>query len=285
LRQPDPRGDLLTVDGRRMHVVRAGPPNGTPLVLLEAGAFGFSADWAVVQARLAAHGLRSLAYDRAGLGLSDPGPSPRDGLAIAYDLERLLAEAGEAGPYLLVGHSMAGLHTQLFAGRNGDRIAGLVLVDAITPLMARDRWFRLAARPSHRFMLVAGAVAAAGLLKPFSRWGDTIGLDGEARTHKRWAFADAGHNRCAAEEVAHWDAAVSQALAVGPLDAAWPVAVVTAGARASRLKDLQTAAARAASHGHIDHVAGASHASLLGLAFADPIVAAIEQVLKAAGPK
>jgi pimeloyl-ACP methyl ester carboxylesterase len=285
LRQPDPRGAFLTVDGRRMHVVRAGPPNGAPLVLLEAGAFGFSADWAVVQARLAAHGLRSLAYDRAGLGLSDPGPSPRDGLAIAYDLERLLAEAGEAGPYLLVGHSMAGLHTQLFAGRNGDRIAGLVLVDAITPLMARDRWFRLAARPSHRFMLAAGAVAAAGLLKPFGRWGDTIGLDGEARTHKRWAFADAGHNRRAAEEVAHWDAAVSQALAVGPLDPAWPVAVVTAGARASRLKDLQAAAARAASHGHIDHVAGASHASLLGLAFADPIVAAIEQVLKAAGPK
>jgi len=160
LRQPDPRGAFLTVDGRHMHVVTAGPPGGAPLVLLEAGAFGFSADWAVVQARLAARALRSLAYDRAGLGLSDPGPSPRDGLAIAYDLERLLAEAGEAGPYLLVGHSMAGLHTQLFAGRNRDRIAGLVLVDAITPLMARDRWFRLAARPSHRFMRAAGAVAA-----------------------------------------------------------------------------------------------------------------------------
>lgn len=287
MRQPDPRGVFLTVDGRRMHVVTAGPSDGAPLVLLEAGAFGFSADWAVVQARLAGRGLRSLAYDRAGLGLSDPGPSPRDGLAIAYDLERLLAEAGEAGPYLLVGHSMAGLHTQLFAGRNGDRIAGLVLVDAITPLMARDRWFRLAARPSHRFMRAAGAVAATGLLAPFARWGDTIGLDGEARIHKRWAFADAGHNRGAAEEVAHWDAAVSQALAVGPLDPAWPVAVVTAGAArgASRFKALQTAPAHAAAQSHIDHVAGASHASLLGLAFADPIVAAIEQVLKAAGCK
>ena len=70
-----------------------------------------------------------LAYDRAGLGLSDPGPSPRDGLAIAYDLERLLAEAGEAGPYLLVGHSMAGLHTRLFAGRN----PGLLPADAFGP--------------------------------------------------------------------------------------------------------------------------------------------------------
>jgi pimeloyl-ACP methyl ester carboxylesterase len=285
LRQPDPRGAFRTIDGRRMHVVTAGPPDATPLVLLEAGAFGFSADWAVVQARLAARGSRSLAYDRAGLGLSDSGPSPRDGLAIAYDLERLLAEAGDGGPYLLVGHSMAGLHTQLFAGRNRDRIVGLVLVDAITPLMARDRWFRVAARPSQRFMRAAGAVAAAGLLGPFARWGDTIGLDGDARTHKRWAFAAAGHNRCAAEEVACWEAAVGQALAVGPLDPAWPVAVVTAGAGPSRLKDLQTAPAHAASDRHIDHVAGANHASLLGLGFADRIVAAIELVLKARAPK
>jgi hypothetical protein len=130
-------------------------------------------------------------------------------------------------------------------------------------------------------MRVAAPAAAAGLLGPFARWGDTIGLEGQARAHKRWAFADTGHNRCAAEEVSHWEAAVSQALAAGPLDPAWPVAVVTAGARASRLKDLQAAPAHAASARHIDHVAGANHATLLGVAFAERIVAAIELVLKA----
>jgi pimeloyl-ACP methyl ester carboxylesterase len=57
-----------------MHVVPVGPAERQPLVLLEAGSTGFSADWAMVQARLAARGVRSLAYDRAGLGLSDPGP-------------------------------------------------------------------------------------------------------------------------------------------------------------------------------------------------------------------
>jgi len=285
LSQPDPRGHFLTIDGRRMHVVPAGPTGSTPLVLLEAGSFGFSADWAVVQARLAARGLRSLAYDRAGMGLSAPGPSPRDGLAIAYDLERLLAEAGEAGPYLLVGHSMAGLHNHLFAGRNRDRIVGLVLVDAITPLMARDRGLSRRAAHYRRFARAASAVAQTGLLKPFSAWGDTIGLAGAARAHKRWAFADAGHNRTSAEEIVHWEAAVSQALAVGPLDPAWPVAVVTAGSGdgGSRVKDLQGQTGHAPVH--IDHVAGANHASLLGQAFADPIVAGIEQVLKAAGRK
>lgn len=280
---PDPRGHFLTINGRRLHVVPAGPPGDQPLVLFEAGSFGFSADWAVVQDRLAGRGLRSLAYDRAGMGLSDPGPSPRDGLAIAADLEQLLAAAGEAGPLVVVGHSMAGLHAHLFAGRNRARIAGLVLVDAIDPVMARNRRVSRGAVHYRRFARVWAAAASVGLLGPLRRWGDTIGLKGAALAHKRWVLADARHNRTAAEEVVHWEAAVSQALAVGPLDPAWPVAVVTAGAArpGARLKVLQAVPA----NGLVEHVAGANHASLLGLAFADRIVTAIEQVLKAPGPK
>ena len=284
--RPDPRGHYLDIDGRRLHVVPAGPPQASPLIVLEAGSFGFSADWAVVQQKLAALGLRSLAYDRAGMGLSDPGPSPRDGVAIAYDLERLLAAADEAGPYLLVGHSMAGLHNHIFAGRNRDRILGLVLVDAVTPVMGRDAEVSRYAGYYRRLAHGVAAVTAIGLFKPFSRWGDMIGLDGDAHAHKRWAFADAGHNRASADEIAQWEAAVDQALAAGPLDPAWPVAVVTAGVArgASRLKDLQAGPAEAV-HGHIAYVERANHASLLGLAFADPIVEAIEQVLKASRAK
>ena len=117
------RGERFSIgDDRRLRAVRAGPARSDrPLVVLEAGAFGFSADWAAVQARLADQGVRSLAYDRAGLGYSDPGPEPRDSLAIAVDLERLLASIGETGPLILCGHSMAGLHVRLFAARNPGR--------------------------------------------------------------------------------------------------------------------------------------------------------------------
>ncbi|MGH6957440.1 MAG: alpha/beta hydrolase, partial [Caulobacteraceae bacterium] len=76
-RTPYGRGRRVGIeDGRRLRLVEAGPASSPrPLVLLEAGSFGFSADWAAVQEKLAAEGLRSLAYDRAGLGGSDPGPS------------------------------------------------------------------------------------------------------------------------------------------------------------------------------------------------------------------
>ena len=148
--------------------------------------------------------------------------------------------------------------------------------------MARDPRVRRGAARYQRFSRGAAAAASAGLLGALRRWGDPIGLEGDAASHKRWAFADARHNRTAVDEIVQWEAVVSQALAVGPLDPAWPVAVVTAGAPRgpSWLKDLQAEPARAASDGRVDHVARAGHASLLGARFGDAIVAAIEQVLK-----
>ena len=62
------RGEQVDIGGRRLRVVRAGAPTDAPMIVLECGAFGCAADWAVVQDRLAAQGLASLAYDRAGLG-------------------------------------------------------------------------------------------------------------------------------------------------------------------------------------------------------------------------
>ena len=67
------------------------------------------------------------------MGWSDPGPKPRDSTAIVGDLEKLIAASGEKGPFILMGHSMAGLHMRLFAGRNPEKVAGLVLIEATTP--------------------------------------------------------------------------------------------------------------------------------------------------------
>src|SRR3954451_13301556 len=88
---PAPRGEFVDVGGRALRVVRAGPRgSGRPTIVLEHGGFRCASDWAVGQEKLAAKGLASLAYDRAGLGHSEPGPEPRDGRAIVADLSALL---------------------------------------------------------------------------------------------------------------------------------------------------------------------------------------------------
>jgi pimeloyl-ACP methyl ester carboxylesterase len=282
------RGRMIDIGGRSLHLVCAGPAGSGPVVVFEAGAFGLSADWGAVQARLAAQGVRSCAYDRAGLGRSDPGPGPRDGLAIAGDFEKLLAASGEPGPCIFVGHSMAGLYGRLFAGRNPDKVAGLVLVDAATPeaadLPQARKWIGRFAGASR----LAGWGAATGLYIPLSPWmGDRIGLPLEAARDKRRAFASARHNRWSAEEVAQWLAASKQAAALPGYDPAWPVAVVTAGPEAGReaWKRVQTAPARASRYPWIAHVDGAGHATLLGAGHADEIVKAILFVRAAATAK
>ncbi len=281
------RGQLVDIGGRRMRIVCEGPKTEAPTVLFEAGAFGFSADWGVVQDRVTALGLHSCAYDRAGLGLSDPGPAPRDGLSATHDLEALLKAAGEDGPLILVGHSMAGTYMPLFAGRNRDRIRGLVFVDATPPEAMEQPSMRDFVGHFTRASTLASWGARAGLYQPLAgTWfGDKIGLTPAASAEKRRAFASPTHNRWAAAEVALWLKTADEARAVGPLDPNWPVAVVTAGPAGPRAgwKEMQAAPARRAIHGYVDNVESAGHATLLGVKHADAVVRAVEFVRKAAG--
>jgi pimeloyl-ACP methyl ester carboxylesterase len=98
-------------------------------VILESGFGAGSNAWSAVQP-LIAPVTRVCAYDRAGYGFSDPGPMPRDGAAIARDLDFGLKAAGIAGPYVVVGHSAGGLYARLFAARRRREIEGLVFVDS-----------------------------------------------------------------------------------------------------------------------------------------------------------
>lgn len=278
-----PRGQMIDIGGRRLHMVRAGPRDHGPVVVCEAGSFGCAADWDEVQSRLAALGLGSIAYDRAGLGLSDPGPRPRDGKAICDDLDALLARAGEAGPFVLVGHSMAGLWVRLFAVRRPAEVRGLVLVDATTPEAMDSPAVARVIHAYRRGVRVVGAASYAGVMLPVSLVvGDMIGLSGAARAEKRRVYAAPQHARWSAEEVQNWPAAARQCIEAGALSPDLPVAVVTAGAvsGAQRMKTLQSAPAEASRHGYLEHVVGANHASLLGRRHADAIVRGVQHVFR-----
>ena len=284
------RGRLIDIGGRNLRLVCAGPEvlhakAGRPLILLEAGAFGFAADWAVVQARLAARGIASCAYDRAGLGFSDPGARPRDGLAIQADLEKLIAAAGLYGPYIYVGHSMAGLRARMFAARHPDEVLGFVLVDAVSPEAMDSPRSRQFVRHFATLSDWAGLAASAGLFKPLARsFGEKIGLSGEAAAEKRWAFGRGAHNRWAADEVRNWPLSSQQAAATPSFDPELPLAVVMAGDPASDWGKAKAAPAKASRRGRVDAVAGAGHATLLGETYADAIVRGVQHVMDNPAP-
>lgn len=121
-------------DGRTLNLVCAG--HGSPTVLFESGFGGGAVAWASVQP-IVAQRTRTCSYDRAGSGFSESGPLPRDGAAIARDLDAALRGVGERGPYIVVGHSAGGLYGLLFAARRRSEVAGLVLVDSSVPYQDR----------------------------------------------------------------------------------------------------------------------------------------------------
>jgi pimeloyl-ACP methyl ester carboxylesterase len=130
-----PPGQLVDVGGYRLHLYCTGETrDGRPTVVLETGLGGFatSPDWAWVQPEVAKT-TRVCAYDRAGLGWSDPGPGPRDAHHIAAELHTLLQNAHTPGPYVLVGWSYGGLYVRAYANQYRGEVSGLVLIDSTSP--------------------------------------------------------------------------------------------------------------------------------------------------------
>ncbi|MET9419417.1 MULTISPECIES: alpha/beta hydrolase [unclassified Streptomyces] len=117
------RGELDR-HGRTLRWIEAG--EGAPAVVLDAPSAGSSMMWTSVLAPLA-RCTRVIAYDRAGLGLSDPVPRLTLDSAVE-DLAALLARAG-GGPCVLVGNSWGGQLAELLAWAEPDLVAGLVLLD------------------------------------------------------------------------------------------------------------------------------------------------------------
>jgi pimeloyl-ACP methyl ester carboxylesterase len=129
-------GRLVEVNGRKMHLTCAG--EGSPTVILEAGASAFAIDWSLVQPAMARTN-RICAYDRAGHGWSDPRGVVDTPARIVSDLRALLAATGERPPFIMVGASAGALYVRLYALDHPGDVAGMVLIDPAS----EDRYFTM----------------------------------------------------------------------------------------------------------------------------------------------
>lgn len=138
---------------------------GAPPVILLAGRNDVALSWGPVLAALGGR-VRAVAYDRAGLGDSDPDPGPPTAGRAAQDLAALVAIVG--GPCVLAGHSWGGLLALMLAECRPELIAGLVLVDPAMPdlLSPMPRMLRRAYGAAARAMPIT--LQAAGLLRPLT---------------------------------------------------------------------------------------------------------------------
>jgi pimeloyl-ACP methyl ester carboxylesterase len=174
-------GQLVDVGGYRLHLYcTGGTSEGRPTVVLETGLGGFatSPDWAWVQPEVAKT-TRVCAYDRAGLGWSDPGPGPRDAQHIAADLHTLLQNSHNSGPYVLVGWSFGGLYVRAYANQYRGEVAGLVLIDSTSPeqCTSSPAWQAQCAS-SAKSASIARLLARIGGVRVFDLFQPATGLPG-----------------------------------------------------------------------------------------------------------
>ncbi len=162
-----PPGELVDIGGYRLHIQCMG--QGSPAVILDSGAMMFSSGWWWVQRRLAST-TRVCAYDRAGMGWSDPGPEPYDGLQAVRELHALIEAAGIERPFVFAGHSLGAILGRIYYTQYPDDLAGLVMVGPADPdilLGELGKTGEEAIKPCSMNCTIAPWAARLGLVRAF----------------------------------------------------------------------------------------------------------------------
>jgi pimeloyl-ACP methyl ester carboxylesterase len=114
--------------------VCVGPTDtGEPTILLEAGGGGDYLSWAEILEEMQSQ-HRLCAYDRAGLGQSDPpAEASRTAADQVADLRALLDGAGVNGPFVIGAHSYGATVATLLTRAYPEDVVGLLFVDPEHP--------------------------------------------------------------------------------------------------------------------------------------------------------
>ncbi len=143
--EAEPATQMIQVDGRAMRIWSDGIARRTPeqpVIILEAGGGNGLDTWRPIFREIAALGP-VLAYDRRGIGKSEPDKEKPTLRRVGQSLYALLQAAKVAPPYVLVGQSWGGVFIRSFADQYPKEIAGLVFVEVTDFEATREKKFSI----------------------------------------------------------------------------------------------------------------------------------------------
>jgi pimeloyl-ACP methyl ester carboxylesterase len=153
-----PPGQLVPVNGHRLHVYSEGEGPVTLVFLAGSGTAAPALDFKGLYNRLSDE-YRIAVVERAGYGWSDKGETSRDIDTVFHETRMALQGAGERPPYVLFAHSMSGLEALYWANVYPHEVAAIVGLDPAVPQTYVDQ-------PPPRAMLAAvDFVSRSGLLR------------------------------------------------------------------------------------------------------------------------
>jgi pimeloyl-ACP methyl ester carboxylesterase len=284
-----PPGQMINVDGHMMHLYCTG--EGSPTILLEAGAYSFSSEWYWVQQQISETN-QVCSYDRAGNGWSEPVTGLRDGVTLMRELHSLLVAADIPGPYVLAGHSLGGPLIRIYAQQYPDEVLGLVLVDSAVPyswleVSDFEQW-RAQNESAFTLLTILQRVGAARIiiLREFQGYNYPPEIVNQLTAFKATAQ---GVNTWDAEfRLAQWElgqqSQAAEALGELPVIVMWAsYPDLTAPEERAYLESVWASVPEFSSNSRIMTVEGSNHGSILGNEqYAQQVIEAILDVIEAA---
>ncbi|MBJ6724450.1 alpha/beta hydrolase [Geomesophilobacter sediminis] len=261
-RRYPPPGKTIFVEGRGLHLVEMG--SGTPTVLLETGLGGMSSAWGWIQPELA-KATRVVAYDRPGLGWSDPVPPEMTAQDRARQLHAALDQAGIRGPYLLVGHSMGGMLVRIFHDLYPDQVAGVLLIDASHPDQHRhSAAIRRHMTSGFRLLRHVQLLTRIGYVRLSNFFASQAeGLPRRQQDEARAFLCSSRHLKHTNDEGRRWDLLCDEVRATGDLGDK-PLTVIAASkGTLPGARQMQEDLARLSSRSRLLFLRGADHVTLV----------------------
>lgn len=268
-------------DGRRLHVHCEGPADA-PFILYDAGAFGIYTDGWWIKEDLKAD-ARVCLYDRAGMGWSDPAPAdvyPTPEWHVG-DIRRLRAALGEDQPFILIGHSMAGLRLHAYANLYPEELKGLIFIDAASPQALDQSSAARLVRWVKPIMNTGIGLARLGVMSGLSYLiPDELNLPTQQIADKRRSISAVSHHRATkAEILAMLDIDPAADWFKGLRAATLPVSVYSKSPDGGRNAPFAEVAKSRSGFGKITALPDETHVSLLNPKNAKLIAADIRAIL------
>lgn len=183
-KETPPPGELVDVNGHKMHVYTEG--NGTDTIVFMSGG-GTSAptlDFKPLWSRLAEE-HRIAVVEKAGYGWSDVADVSREIDVILEETRTALERAGEKPPYILAPHSMSGIEAIRWAQKYPEEVAAIVGLDPAIPEV-----YEKMELPGSLFQRAAAFAGNVGLLRLFPAVADSSAViqSGELTNEEEEAY-------------------------------------------------------------------------------------------------
>ncbi|WP_286166068.1 alpha/beta fold hydrolase [Peribacillus frigoritolerans] len=125
-------GELVEVDGKKMHVYTKGDGENTIVLLSGLGTAAPVLDFEPLINELAKHN-KIVVAEPFGYGWSDLTNKKRTVENIVEELRTALKNANIEGPYILMPHSVSGIYTMYYANKYPEEIKGIIGIDLTLP--------------------------------------------------------------------------------------------------------------------------------------------------------